>query len=182
MEENPYRPPEVAEVAAEEIISDPGRIRREHLRHEASLKGAGTLMILGGLLSGIALLMVIPGPKPGTAWIAGSDWMIVAVFGIMLVGQLGVGIGLRSLRPWSWIPAIIVSALSLINFPLGTLIGAYFLFLLISPKGRRILARDYREIVRQTPDIRYRTPLWLWILLLLIVLAVVGSLMFFAIG
>ena len=56
MEENPYKAPAVEEVEAEGVISDPERIRRLHLKHEASLKGMGTLLILGAVLVAISFV------------------------------------------------------------------------------------------------------------------------------
>ncbi len=175
MEENPYQAPRVAEVAAEEAISDPERIRREHLKHETSLKGAGSLIFLGGLLLGIVAATSVAGFATQAGSISGSEMVLLLVFVILCAFQITVGIGLRGLAPWSWIPALIASALSLFSFPVGTLLGGYFLYLLIAPKGRRILSAEYREVRRQTPHIKYRTPWWMWAILLLVVLVVVGS-------
>lgn len=185
MEENPYKAPEVEEVEAEAVIADPERIRRLHLKHEASLKGMGTLLILGGVLVGISFTAIFAGPGSrggGMTLLQGPELVMIAVMLVVLVLQMVVGVGLRRLAPWAWIPGIVVAAISIINIPIGTVIGGYFLYLLLAPKGRRILAADYREIVRQTPHIRYRTPVWLWILLLVLVLAVVGSLVLFSVG
>ena len=186
MEENPYKAPQVEEVEAEGLISDPERIRRLHLKHEASLKGMGTLLILGAVLVGISFLglfAAMPVSQGGGMSLPqGPELVIMGVLLLFVVLQLVVGVGLRRLAPWSWIPGIIVAAISIINFPIGTVIGGYFLYLLVAPKGRRVLAADYREIVRQTPHIKYRTPIWLWVLLLVLVLAVVGSLLWFSIG
>mgnify|MGYP002626290268 CR=1 FL=1 len=185
MDENPYKAPEVAEVAAEAVISDPERIRREHLKHETSLKGAGLLMLVGALLVGISLLSVFGMPfvyssGGGSARPRGPGLPILAVVGALLVLQLIAGVGLRRLAPWAWIPALIVSGLAVLNVPVGTLIGGYFLYLLIAPKGRRILAPDYREIMRLTPHIKYRTPWWMWLILIMVVLAVVGMFAWFS--
>ncbi|MFQ5789492.1 MAG: hypothetical protein ACE5JI_03360 [Acidobacteriota bacterium] len=42
------------------------------------------------------------------------------------------GVGLLKFRPWARILAIILSALNLMNFPLGTVLGIYGLWVLLS--------------------------------------------------
>lgn len=185
MEDNPYKAPGVEEVEAEAVISDPERIRQVHLKHEASLKGMGTLLILGAVLVAISFVGLFAVPMSSGGGISlpqGPELVIIGVLLVVFVLQAVVGVGLRRLAPWSWIPGIIVAGLSILNFPIGSLIGGYFLYLLLAPKGRRILAADYREIVRQTPHIKYRTPVWFWVLLLVLVLGVVGTLAWFSIG
>lgn len=185
MEENPYKTPEVEEVEAEAVISDPERIRRVHLKHEASLKGMGTLLMLGAVLVGVSFvgLLAVPVSRGGGSSLPqGPELVIIGILVVVFVLQVVVGVGLRRLAPWAWIPGIVVAAISILNVPIGTVIGGYFLFLLLAPKGRRVLAVDYREIVRQTPHIRYRTPIWLWVLLLVLVLVVVGSVVWYRIG
>jgi hypothetical protein len=66
------------------------------------------------------------------------------------------------------IPAIIVSAIGLLAFPCGTLISAFALYLLLSPKGEMIYSPQYKEIVQATPHIRYKTSIIVWILLFLL--------------
>ena len=51
---------------------------------------------------------------------------------------LVAGIGLLKYRPWARILTIVLSALNLINFPLGTLVGAYGLYVLLSEEGARL--------------------------------------------
>ena len=49
---NPYAPPEVEEVERkrDHKLAKAERIRREHIKHEASVKSLGCLHILGGAL------------------------------------------------------------------------------------------------------------------------------------
>ena len=51
---------------------------------------------------------------------------------------LVAGIGLLKYKPWSRILAIVLSALNLINFPLGTIVGVYGLYVLLSEEGARL--------------------------------------------
>ena len=69
-----------------------------------------------------------------------------------------------------------MAAIGLLGFPVGTLINAYILYLLLSKKGALILSPAYAEIRRATPHIRYRMPVWNWIVIAIVVLAVVAYL------
>jgi hypothetical protein len=51
---------------------------------------------------------------------------------------LVAGIGLLKYKPWARVLAIILSALNLINFPLGTIVGVYGLYVLLSEEGSRL--------------------------------------------
>jgi hypothetical protein len=51
---------------------------------------------------------------------------------------LAAGVGLLNYRPWARILTIVLSALNLINFPLGTIVGAYGLYVLLSEEGSRL--------------------------------------------
>jgi hypothetical protein len=82
---------------------------------------------------------------------------------------------LRRLKPGARTPAIVMSGLGLLAFPLGTLINGYILWLLLSRKGSFILSPAYGPIVEATPHIKYRTSVWVWILLGLIVALLVAG-------
>lgn len=61
----------------------------------------------------------------------------------------------------------------LLAFPIGSIISLFILITLCRPKGCRVLSVDYREIIAATPHIEHRTPVWVWILLGLFILAIV---------
>jgi hypothetical protein len=48
------------------------------------------------------------------------------------------GIGLLNFKPWARTLAIVLSAINLINIPLGTIAGAYGLYVLLSEDGARL--------------------------------------------
>ena len=173
---NPYATPK-AVVADEGASSQVEAVRKEHIQHEASVKSVGVLFMLGGLGTlAAAASMAIPAmaiavDRPGFLVIG----MAVAVLGIVYVAS---GWGLRKLRSWSRAPAIVLAAIGLLGFPIGTLINAYILWLVLSAKGRMVLSAEYASIIEATPHIRYRTSIVVWIALGLLVLLVV--LAFFA--
>ena len=86
--------------------------------------------------------------------------------------------GLRRLQPWSRISSGIIAALGLLAFPVGTLINAYILYLLLCRKANVVFSAEYREIIIRTPHIKYKTSLLVKILagifLALLAVAVLG--------
>lgn len=146
------------------------QVRREHLKHEASIRAVGALYILiATLLSVFCLLevMVLIGrTAAGGANLAGGQVRIAAATTATLLGLaamlFGVGVGLRRLNPSARNIARAVSRFGLIGFPIGTLINGYILWLFRSEKGKRVFSEEYRRIRSETPHIRCRTPVWLW--------------------
>ena len=63
--------------------------------------------------------------------------LFVAVLLISIPGLLA-GIGMLKLQPWARITAIIVCALILIAFPLGTVVGGYGLWVMLSGETERL--------------------------------------------
>jgi hypothetical protein len=104
----------------------------------------GALMFLlfglGGLGMGVAGagggdqdLLVMSGIYGMAAVMTG---LIVALFGLPFVI---VGFGLRRRKPWSRIAGIVLGALALMNFPLGTLLGVYGIVKLVDDEVRGLL-------------------------------------------
>jgi hypothetical protein len=106
--------------------------------------GLAILLLLGGL-GGIIAAAVrnSVGDGPDTAWIAAP---IFATIGICIAGFLILlsapsiigGIGLLHYKPWSRILMIIVSGFHLLHVPLGTALGVYGLWVLVSEDTRRL--------------------------------------------
>jgi len=91
---------------------------------------------------------------------------------VMGTGLIWVGTGLRRLRKWARIPTGILSGIGLLGFPLGTLINGYILYLIFSQKGKTVFSEDYRAVIEQTPHIKYRTSIVVWVLLGLVLLLI----------
>jgi hypothetical protein len=103
-------------------------------------------IVLNGLtlLLGVGLLLMFFGIGGLAAATGGKDALVaipvlgaigtfLAVF-FAVIGLPGflVGIGLLNRAPWARIGGIIISILSLINFPFGTAIGIYGLVILFN--------------------------------------------------
>ncbi len=102
------------------------------------------LHIVFGLLSALLALAVIGGIAiaiPFTGSLTGSAALGITagVLGILAGGfslfELVAGWGLLNHKPWARILTIILGVFSLIRFPLGTLLGVYTLWVLLSKDG-----------------------------------------------
>ncbi len=183
-EPNPYAP---GVVQQKPVLSDVEAVRHKHLSHEASIQSMGTLFLLSGLLAtlaGVIYFVVAVGSlisasqtrDPGTLallFLCGSGLFAIGVL------QVTIAFGLRRLSRWTRVPAIVFSVLGLVLVPVGTLINGYFLFLLLSEKGTTVFSDQYKEVIRQTPHIKYKTSIVVWvfvgILVFMFLMAIFGS-------
>ena len=158
---SPYAAP-VSNVDDVSANPEAEAIRKEHISREASIKSIGILYYLGGAFLALAGGLALVGPR--------QDLAVFMIVGIPLgVGQVFVGWGLRQLKKWAQITSCIISAVGLFAFPVGTLINAYILYLLLTKKGRTVFTPEYQEVIAATPDVKYRTSIIVWIFLALLV-------------
>ena len=161
----------VVDSASEEI-------RKAHIKHEASIKSIGILYYLGGIFVGIMGIMVF---LVGGGASALPQNRFIGLFLLALAAaQLFTGTGLRRLKSWARAPTGILSGIGLFGFPMGTLINGWILYLVFSKKGSTVFSEEYRRVIAETPHIKYRTSVVVWILLglllLLIAIAVLAAL------
>lgn len=107
----------------------------------------GMLGILGGIIvmvifGGLAGLVNIA-DKTGDAKVAIPILGGIGAFVFLLLLALSLpgiiaGFGLLELRPWARILTIVLSALELMSVPLGTVLGVYGLWVLLSPGGEQL--------------------------------------------
>lgn len=103
-----------------------------------------------GVLAALLMMMVF-GVAAGSVGISGDPDAAVALPFIGLVGSglvifllavslpgLIVGFGLLNLKPWARIAGIVLCAINLINIPLGTIMGAYGLWVLLNGETERL--------------------------------------------
>ena len=180
---NPYAPPKAQVEDVVPFAGEADAIRREHIQREAAIRSIGILYYLGGgglLLGAVAFIGGFAGRRPTGGGVS------VAVIGVFILafglGFIFLGRGIRSLRPWARITAIVLAILGLLRPPAGTLINIYILYLLFSEKGRRIFQGDYPDIVAATPDIRARTSIVVWVLLGILVLVILAAVLIPAMG
>ena len=93
--------------------------------------GHAVFLAIGGF---VFLLLVGLAPvtgEPEPMWILGVVGMAIGLlFGVLGVPGLLAGYGLLTRKPWARVLAIVVGILSLVNFPIGTAIGFYTLWVL----------------------------------------------------
>jgi hypothetical protein len=108
-----------------------------------ALGGLVLLAIFGGVygIAGIAI-----GHNPGAQIalpimaIIGS---VIALFLLILsVPSIIAGIGLLYFKPWARIFALVISVLHLFNIPIGTALGIYGLWVLLSQEGQHCFSSD----------------------------------------
>jgi hypothetical protein len=142
-------------------------IRRAHVNRETSLRAMCLLYSLIGSVVLLATVFVLTTgsdvPLEVRPGIYGAIDVLVYVVGA--TAFLVVAYGLWQPRRWARIAAIVLSTVGLMAIPIGTLLCPYFLYLLLSAKGRRVFAPDYAAIVAATPHIKHRTSIIVWTLL-----------------
>ena len=63
---------------------------------------------------------------------------LAAMLGSLSLPSLITGYGLLNFKPWARIVGIVLSAVSLINIPIGTIVGAYGLWVLLNKETERL--------------------------------------------
>ena len=193
MSDNPYAPSGSsygdASLDANFDLSQAELIRKSHLSHEANIQGFGCLYTLGGILGilgaifyiGIGIFVMAGGvvseELASMVFGAGGDRLVSGglttlvgvVFLAIAVAQLFAGRSMQTLNPSGKILAIVVAAIGMLQFPCGTLISGYLLYLLVSAKGRTVFSSAYKEVMQATPHIRYRTSIIVWIFLFILI-------------
>lgn len=178
---NPYAPPKANVEDIVPATSEAEAIRREHIKHEASVRSVGMLYYISGtlvFLVGVAMLVASLTRTAEQSFLL----TLLGIFYLLLGGfSIYVARGLRKLLPWARTACIVLSVIGLLGFPIGTLISGYILYLMLAKKGKRIFESDYLGIVAATPDVKYRTSIIVWIflglLLLVVLLAIVLAVM-----
>lgn len=175
--ENPYAAPTVEQPQAEDNSLQ--ALRREYLNHETSVKGMGFLYLLGGGLIGSVMIVALYLTLSDATKPSGMQVAIMAGILVYSILQALVGYSIRKLAPWSRDWGIVLALPGLILVPVGTVVSIYFLVLLVSKKGRMVFSPEYAQAIAETPEIRYRTSIWVWIILgaflLFLLFAIFGS-------
>ena len=120
---------------------------------DTHVKVVGALnVVLGafGLLIAAATMLIFG----GATWLVGATGGPDAAMAIPILGLTGaalstfllvlslpalvIGIGLLQRRAWARVAGIVISLLNLFNFPFGTLIGVYGLWVLFAKDTERV--------------------------------------------
>jgi hypothetical protein len=115
---------------------------RDHLKILGWLYAASgavvlLLAVVLGTLFGVA--GVVAGGAEGGALIGGIGLAFAVFIAALGIPSLICGWGLLNYKPWARVLGIVLSALQLANFPVGTAIGGYGLWVLLNDETRRML-------------------------------------------
>jgi len=121
---------------------------------DTHVKVLGILQIVGGalgLLSALVVLLVFGGVVATVSGDADAATAIpvIGLTGTAVVAFLAcwslplviIGSGVYRIRPWARVWGIVVSVVSLIAFPFGTMLGVYGLWVLFSNEGEQLFAQ-----------------------------------------
>lgn len=120
----------------------------------AALIVFGVMVIVGGMLSGIGIASGDPEAARILPQISGGlvllGTVIAALLGMLSLPGIIAGVALLARKSWARILGIVVALLGLLHFPIGTLIGAYAIF---------VLFQDAAPSYFETPKPRLETTL-----------------------
>ena len=119
----------------------------EEIRTHITILGI-LYMVFSGIFLFVAILLfvVLTGSgilsgDPDAVIVTGAVGTILGVFFLVLsLPGLLAGYGLMKHYAWARILAIVLGILNLFNFPLGTALGAYTLWVLFTPEGQQLFS------------------------------------------
>jgi hypothetical protein len=188
MDDNPFAAPATSERVPEPTEGpDDEAIRRAHIAREALVRSIGGLVCLLGIgCVGIGIWIVLTPFQATGAMVLGMA--LIIAFGAL---YLAAGMLIRRLHPLGrsiisvlfglvFLQTATQAARHLDRIAGGQVVILVLVPLLIAPlwagRARMVFSRRYRlAIVPATPDVRYRTPPWLWLLAGLLLIAVIGA-------
>ncbi|MFZ5482341.1 MAG: hypothetical protein ACOZNI_36605 [Myxococcota bacterium] len=102
-------------------------------------------LCFGLLFSGMGMIPLLAGGSDPDAPIVGGIFVVMGVaFGffiaVMSLPSFAAAWGLQKRRQWGRILAMVLGALQLFSFPLGTALGVYTLVVLLKPEVQREFA------------------------------------------
>lgn len=140
----------MASKKTKSAVIDNAAQRAEHLRHETAILMMGRLYYVAGgclLLAAIATVVLRQ---------TGEGLRIASFFAMLAAGHAFAAYLLRRLDARARYSASLMAVLGLMAIPIGTVLGAYLLYLVHAPKGRRVLSPEYRDVVAKTPEFQCR--------------------------
>ena len=98
------------------------------------------MLLLFGGAAGVVSMVADQDPEAAIAVpILGAIGMFLfGLIAVLSVPGLAVGIGLVKFQPWSRIGGLVLSVLNLLNFPFGTAIGVYGLWVLLNRESESV--------------------------------------------
>jgi hypothetical protein len=117
---------------------------------ESHVKIVGGLYVVFGVifaLIGVVILLMVGGAgvvsgDETAMFVTGTIGIVVCgLFFIMAATMIAAGIGVQRYREWGRILTIALSALNLLNFPFGTALGVYALWVMLNNETAALFAQ-----------------------------------------
>jgi hypothetical protein len=105
------------------------------------LTAIGLLLLFGGIASVVGLNAAHDEALIAMPIIGGIGLFISAAAALLSIPSIFAGVGLLSYKPWARTLALVVSAIQLINVPIGTALGFYGFWVLLSREGTQLFER-----------------------------------------
>jgi len=101
------------------------------------------LLVFGSIAGVVGAVAVPQDPDAMVAvWILSLIGGLIFLLVVLLsIPSIIAGYGLLHYRPWAHILTIVISALDLFNVPIGTAIGVYGFWVLLSPETEALFAQ-----------------------------------------
>jgi len=112
---------------------------RDHLKVLGWLYVASGVLVLLPAVALATLFGVAGAFAEGGALIGGIGFAIAIFIAALAVPSLACGWALLNYKPWARTLGIILSVLQIANFPLGTMLGGYGLWVLLNDESKRVL-------------------------------------------
>jgi hypothetical protein len=117
---------------------------------DSHVKTLGLACILVGGFGGLAAIIyfgLFAGPASSAAYgpVIGylvTGWMLLML--ILMIPCIALGVGLLNFRPWTRSIGTIIAILELLNFPIGTALGVYALWILMSPEADQLFTPRFK--------------------------------------
>jgi len=93
-----------------------------------------TMLVLGG--SGL-----ISGDARSAALLSGIGLFVAVIISVLSLPSVIAGWGLLKRKSWSRLLAIVLGALNILNFPVGTAIGVYTIWALTQNESQQLLSQ-----------------------------------------
>lgn len=121
---------------------------------------SGGLSIFGGIIFGVIMIIgagaatEIPRGAGGLAALYGSIGVIGSIL-IIGVGvfEIFVGLNLQQFKSWARIAQIVLGALSIASFPLGTAFGVYSLWVMLNEETMNLFKQPPGSSEQEKPRI-----------------------------
>jgi hypothetical protein len=111
------------------------------------------ILILGGSIAAYVGQYVADQDATAAAPIIAAIAVALAIFFFLLsLPSIIGGWGLLHFRPWARILMIIISAINLLHVPIGTAVGIYGLWVLLSEEGHRLFETGGRYVPPPGPQ------------------------------